>query len=148
MFVTCNKEDVINIGQSVSQALDKYSREVLDYHWQNNTDYSNRLQFLCSDENKQRESRFTNGVGIRSYNFDHFLFSFGSGEYLERSLSMFPTCSSDYSDTYDGYKVIFSIGMWGKYDEIMMVIAEAVKEFGDVFYKPNDCDDKDFVKLN
>ena len=147
LFVTCNKEDIINIGQVVSQALDEYSREVLDNHWKNNTDYLNRLQFLCSKDRKNAAMKFTNGVSIHSHNFDHFVFTFGSGDYSERMLSMFPTCSSDFNDTYEGHKVVFSLGMWGKYGDIMMVIAEAVKGFGSVFYKSNDCDDKDFVKL-
>ena len=30
----------------------------------------------------------------------------------------------------------------------MLTIADAVKEFGDVYYDFNDCDDKPFVKLN
>lgn len=40
-----------------------------------------------------------------------------------------------------------SVGYWGSCDEIMMVVAKAIKEFGDVYYDFNDCDDLDFIKL-
>lgn len=56
-------------------------------------------------------------------------------------------CYTDHSDTYEGDKIIFSIGCWGSYNEIMMIVADAVKSFGDVYYDFNDCDDQGFVKL-
>lgn len=65
-----------------------------------------------------------------------------------RSLFCTHSCSCDYSDTYDGEKIMFSIGHWGMCDEIMKVVAKACKEFGTVYYDHNDCDDKDFIKLN
>ena len=147
LFVTCSKEDVITLGSSVAEALNKYSRQKLDDYWTNNTDACNRFHFLHNESYKGQREKFTNGVSITSYNFDMFTFTFGNGDDSLRSLHMFPTCSDDHNDIVEGYKVIFSIGYWGGSDEILMVVAEAIKEFGEVYYDFNDCDDLDFIKL-
>lgn len=147
MFVTCNKEDVISIGNSVTEALNTYVRDKLDSYWRYNTDAQSRVNFMWSDSYKDQNYKFTNGVSVTSHNFDTFVISFGNGDESRRSLFMFPTCSSDYNDVYDGYKVIFSIGYWGNSEEIMNVLSEALKPFGDVYYDFNDCDDLDFIKL-
>ena len=147
MFVTCNKEDVINIGNSVTEALNTYVRDKLDNYWKNNTDAKSRLNFMWSDSYKDQSNKFTNGVSVTSHNFDTFVISFGNGDKSRRSLFMIPNCSTDYSDVCEGYKVIFSIGHWGSAEEIMSVISEALKPYGGVYYDYNDCDDKDFIKL-
>lgn len=107
----------------------------------------NRFADLVRKDLKDESNKYSNGVSISSYNFEIFTFTFGSGDIHRRSLHMFPTCSQDHDDITEAYKVIFSIGYWGKYDEIMLIVADAVKEFGDVYYDFNDCDDLDFVKL-
>ena len=147
MFVTCNKEDVINICNSVTEALNTHVRDKLDSYWRHNTTCSNRLQFLFDKSLEEHSRKFTNGVSITTYNFDAFSISFGIGDESRRSLFMFPTCLSDYNDVYDGYVVIFSIGYWGSAEEIMNVVSEALKAYGDVYYDFNDCDDKDFIKI-
>ena len=147
MFVTCNKEDVISIGNSVTEALNTYVRDKLDNYWKNNTDAQSRANFMWGDSYKDQSNKFTNGVSVTSYNFDTFVISFGNGDDCIRNLFMFPTCSSDYNDVYEGYKVIFSIGYWGSSEEIMNVLSEALKPYGDVYYDFNDCEDKYFIKL-
>lgn len=147
MFVTCNKDDVISIGNSVTEALNTYVRDKLDNYWKNNTNAQSRVNFMWSDSYKDQSNKFTNGVSVTSHNFDTFVISFGNGDDCTRNLFMFPTCSSDYSDVYDGYKVIFSIGYWGNSEEIMNVLSEALKPYGYVYYDFNDCDDEDFIKL-
>ena len=147
MLVTCKKEDVINIGNSVTEALNTYVRDKLDSYWRYNTTCSNRLQFLLDKCLEEHSRKFTNGVSITSHNFDVFNISFGNGDDCIRNLFMFPTCSSDYNDVHDGYKVIFSIGFWGSSEKIMSVVSEALKPYGDVYYDYNDCDDAGFIKL-
>ena len=147
LFVKCNKEDVIAIGISVAEALNKYSRQKLDNYWTNNTDACNRTHFLHNEHYKGQREKFTNGVSITSYNFDMFTFTFGNGDDLLRSLHMFPTCSDDHNDVVEGYKVIFSIGYRGSSEEIMSVLSEALKPYGDAYYDFNDCDDVGFIKL-
>lgn len=147
MFVTCSKEDVINIGNSVTEALNTYVRDKLDSYWKNNTDAQSRLNFMWGDSYKDQSNKFTNGVSVSSYDFNTFAISFGNGDDCTRNLFMFPTCSSDYNDVYDGYKVIFSIGFWGSAEEIMSVVSKALKPYGDVYYDFNDCDDEYFIKL-
>ena len=121
IFVTCKKEDVISMGNSVTESLNVYVRDKLDNYWKNNTDAQSRLNFMWSDSYKDQSNKFTNGVSVTSHNFDTFVISFGNGDESRRSLFMFPTCSSDYSDVCEGYKVIFSIGYWGSVEEIMSV---------------------------
>ena len=98
MFVTCNKDDVISIGNSVTKALNIYVRGKLDSYWRHNTTCSNRLQFLFDKSLEEHSCKFTNGVSITSHNFDVFSISFGNGDESRRDLFMFPTCSSDYND--------------------------------------------------
>ena len=147
LFVSCSKDDIINIGNSVTDVLNKYSREKLDDYWRTTTDCDNRLQFLVRDDLKDESNKFSNGVSINSHNFSMFSFNFGNGDENKRSLDMFITCANDYSDIVNGYKVIFSMGCWGKYNEIMLLIGETLKRYGAVYYDFNDCDDLDFVKL-
>ena len=147
MFVTCNKEDVNSIGNLVTETLNVYVRDKLDNYWKNNTDAQSRVNFMWGDSYKDQSNKFTNGVSVITHNFDTFVISFGNGDESRRSLFMFPTCSSDYSDVCEGYKVIFSIGYWGSSEEIMSVLSGALKTYGDVYYDFNDCDDEDFIKL-
>lgn len=147
LFVACNKEDVLAIGASVTKALSEYSRDKLDDFWKNNTECENRMQFLCADKYIDIKSKYTNGAKVDSHDFESFWIIFGNGDSVCRSLFMTTSCSSDYSEIYDGHKVIFSIGCWDSYDEIMAVVADAVKPYGDVYYDYNDCDDKYFIKL-
>lgn len=147
LFVSCNKEDALSIGNVVSKALSEYARTKLDDYWSNNTDAKSRINFMCGDSYKDQNYKFTNGVSISSHDFESFCFVFGCGDKNKRSLFMFTTCSSDHEDIKGDFKVVFSIGYWGSSDEIMMVVAEAIKEFGGVYYDFNDCDDLDFIKL-
>lgn len=147
MFVTCKKEDVISIGNSVTEALNVYVRGKLDDYWKNKTDAQSRLNFMWSDSYKDQNYKFTNGVSVTTHNFDTFVISFGNGDDSRRSLFMFPTCSDDYNHVVEGYKVIFSIGWWGSCEEIMNAVAGAIKPYGDVYYDYNDCDDEHFIKL-
>ena len=147
VVLACNKEDVLSIGKSVTKALDGYSRDKLDDFWQNNTDACNRIQFLHNYSYKEHSVKYTNGISISSYDFESFIFVFGNGDDLKRSLYMFTTCSSDHEDIEGDYKVVFSLGYWGSSNEVMKVVIDAVKQYGEVYYDYNDCDDLGFIKL-
>lgn len=147
LVLSCNKEDTLNVGNSVSKALEKYARDKLNDFWQNNTDAYNLMHFLHNDSYKEHSDKYTNGVTITAHDFDTFWFIFGNGDDNKRSLFMFATCSSDHEDIEGDYKIVFSIGYWGSSDEIMMVVAEAVRQYGDIYYDFNDCDDLGFIKL-
>lgn len=144
LFVTCGRDKTIEVGQAVRKALDIWVREELDATVKR-TGSPNR-SFLLT--NPIKSIYLTNGVkGINTQEFRSYTFHFGCGDKFERMLWMHVDCNYDYSDTYEGDKIIFSIGCWGMYDEIMKVVAKAVAPFGDVYYDFNDCDDQDFVKL-
>ncbi|AUR86416.1 hypothetical protein NVP1084O_209 [Vibrio phage 1.084.O._10N.261.49.F5] len=150
LFVTCGQDKSVEVGKSVANALDFWVRDKVDTYWKENTDCVNRMQFLFKERQKTESSdfKFTNGIkDIDTRDFESYRLHFGCGDENLRMLWMHTRCSCDYSDTYEGEKVIFSIGHWGMCDEIMKVVAEAVKPFGDVYYDHNDCDDEDFVKL-
>ena len=147
LVLSCNKEDTIKIGNAVSKALSEHARNKLDDYWKNNTDAYNRIHFLVGDKYKDQSYKFSNGVSISSHDFETFVMLFGNGDDIKRSLYMSTTCSSDHEDIEGDYKIVFSIGYWGNSDEIMMVVAEAIKEFGDAYYDYNDCDYLGFIKL-
>jgi len=118
MFIAVKKEAIIDIMPIVINALNKWQRSELD-----------RYADLTCD----------------TYDFGSFNINFTiHGE--NRQLFITHTCSNDYSDTYKGDKIIFSLGNWGVSEDIMMVVADAIKEKGDLYYVKNDCSD-DFKKL-
>lgn len=148
VVLVCNKEDVLNIGKSVSKELEVYARDKLDDFWQNSTDACNRAHFLHNDSYKEHSVKYTNGISVSSHDFESFIFVFGNGNDLKRSLYMFTTCSADHEDIEGDYKVLFSIGYWGSANEVMQVVIDRVKPYGEVYYDYNDCDDLGFVKIN
>lgn len=143
LFVTAKPELANVIYDKVAKQISKWQRSLLDVHWKNNTTYTSRLQFLFKTDHKD----WSNGVyNIHTHDFRSFNMNFRvQGE--ERSLFCTHDCSNDYSDTYKGDKIIFSLNNWGMSDFIMKVIAKSLKEFGDVYYDHNDCDTEDFIKL-
>jgi hypothetical protein len=147
VFVACKKEQVLEIGKAVVDSLSEFAIKKTDEYWEKHTDAFNRMHFLHADKFKNHGLQFSNGCVVDSYNFETFSFSFGCGDSLKRSVSMFTQCSTDYSEVFEGHKVIFHVSCWGMYDEIMKLIAETVKPYGDVYYDFNDCDDEDFIKL-
>jgi hypothetical protein len=65
----------------------------------------------------------------------------------QRSLHLHFGCDSDYREEgLLGSKLIFSVGMWGMYEEIIYSVADALLDHGPVFTKLNDCDSSPFVK--
>tara|TARA_B100001105_G_scaffold119372_1_gene95629 strand:- start:2351 stop:2818 length:468 start_codon:yes stop_codon:yes gene_type:complete len=147
LFVTCGKDKLPEVMNNVIDNLNVYHRAKLDNYWQNHTDAVNRIHFLRGEDYRAQNKTYTNGVSGDFYNFDVLSLTFGNGDENLRMLQVFPDCSCDYSDTYEGDKIIFSVGCWGMYDEIMKVVAKSVAPFGDVYYDFNDCDEEDFVKL-
>ena len=141
LFVTCGKEKLFDVLSVVTDALNIWQRNLLDNHIAT-TEYMNRLHFLHNDGSDS----WTNGVHS-DFSFPDVISTNFKVDDEDRRLKIFPDCSCDYSDTYEGDKIIFSLGCWGMYNEIMMVVAKAVAPFGDVYYDFNDCDDQDFVKL-
>jgi hypothetical protein len=148
MFVTCGKEHFVDVVNSVVGQLNIWVRAELDSYWKNNTDAITRADFLWTDTYQTQSKLFTNGVDISGYNMEMLSIDFGCGDANRRSLNVFSSCYSDYSDIYEGGKIIFSIGHWGKNKEIMNQVAIALESFGDVYYDHNDCDDEDFVLVH
>lgn len=119
--------------------LNVWQRSLL--HKQYDNEKGNVFSFLYGEEGKE----WTNGVYVGTYYFKSFDLTFGIGE--KRVLFITYAHSCDYSEIYEGDKIIFSLGCWGMSEEIMMVVAESVKEFGDVYYVHNNCSE-DFRKLD
>ena len=141
LFVTCGKENLFQVMNDVASSLNIHVRRKLDEYWKANG-YNSRPHFLHSGNTYDN---WTNGVSISCYDFDCISINFGVGE--SRALKVFPDCGNDVPDIYDGDVILFSIGCWGLSDEIMMVIAKALANHGDVYYDHNDCDDEDYIKL-
>lgn len=143
MFVTCGKDKLFDVMTSVIRELDTLSRYKLD-EYLIEAGLENRFQY----KKEEHEKKFTNGCHIHARSTNMISFDFGVGDINLRSLNMFPDCSCDYDDIYDGEKIIFSIGHWGSYGEIMKSLYKALAPFGDVYYDHNDCDEYDFVLID
>lgn len=143
MFVQTDTSNFLEIMPKVVSTLNKWQRELLDKE-SKKLGFSDRFSLL------RRDCDFvgwTNGISnIRTYDFRSFNIEFTlCGEV--RDLFVTPTCSTDYSDTAKGDKIIFSLGYWGMSEEIMMSFSKTLQEYGDVYYTPNDCDEE-FKKLD
>lgn len=148
LFVATKPENILQIMPKVIDAINVWQRAELDQYW-DRKGFDSRAMFLF--RNKESEVNkglkdFTNGIyDTSTSNFRSFITQFkvyGNS----RALFCTHTCSSDYSDTYDGDKIIFSLGSWGLSEKIMMVVSDVVKEYGDVYFTNNDCED-DFEKI-
>lgn len=76
----------------------------------------------------------------------YFTASFEDGD-DKRQLNVFFDCDSNYEDVYQGQKIVFNLGCWGKSDELMKGILEGMKHLGRAFYIYNDCADEDWQEL-
>lgn len=148
LFVATKEDNFLKMMPKVLKELNKWQKKSLDQYW-NDKGFESRLSFLFRNKEAGVNSDlkdFSNGISdISSYDFRSFHINFmieGNG----RSLFVTHACSMDYSDTYDGEKIIFSLGSNEQSKEMMMVIAEVTKEFGDTYFTINDCNDE-FVKL-
>ena len=138
LFVATSASNLQPIMVKVIEVLNVFNRSELDKEVERRG-LNNRMQLTMKD------NTWSNGVDVQTYNFNYFNIHFGIGE--NRRIFVTNICNSDYKRIYDGEKIIFDLNVWGKYDEIMKVIAEPLKEFGRVFYDFNDCDEFDFVEL-
>lgn len=139
-FVCCGKENLFDVVNSVVDHLNELCIS-LGKQYAKSIGLKNKLNLY----KKYSESWGWYCTGSFLSNLSVISIDFKIGE--KRSLHIFPDCFSDYNDVYDGDKIIFSIGCWGKNEEIIKVVCEAIKKFGDVYYCLNDCTD-DFVKYN
>lgn len=141
VFVTWGKDKFADVINSVVKGLNIWQRERLDEVVKEGG-WNNRFHFI---HNQGDNPLWTNGVTIHAYNMDIIAINFSVGEH--RSLKAFPDCYSSASQVYEGEKILFSIGHWGRCEEIMKVVGSCLHKFGDVYYDHNDCDDEDFVKV-
>ena len=148
MFVTAKREAILDIMPKVIACLEQWQRNELDNYWKSKR-FDNRVQYLFRDKSLDKDKglvNFTNGIsGCETRDFGSFSIYFTvHGE--NRRLFITHTCSNDYSDVYKGDKIIFNLGCWGMSEEIMMLVSEAVKDFGDVYFTKNDSEN-DFERL-
>jgi len=149
LFIATKPENILKVMPKVIEALNVWQRKELDQYW-DKKGFENRIQFLFRDKkleiNKDLKD-FTNGIyDVKTFDFRSFdIYLTVHGE--NRSLFITHTCSNDYSDTYVGEKIIFSLGSWGLSKEIMMVVANSINQFGDIYFTNNDCSEE-FEKLN
>lgn len=147
MFVTAKKERILEVMPKVIQTINDYVRFEFNKYMKEIREDWNFIQYSIKYKKEGSNlKRFTNGVGsCYSYDFGSFHIDFSVND-ENRSLFVTHTCSNDYSDVYVGDKIIFSLGCWGSSEEIMLLLADTVKEFGDVYFTKNDCE-TDFIKL-
>lgn len=131
MFIAVEKEAIIKVMPLVIKAINEWQRNDLD-RYADSKGFENRMSFLFRDKDAEINKvlkEYSNGIRTcDTYDFRSFNINFTiHGEI--RQLFITHNCSNDYSDTYKGDKIIFSLGNWGMSEDIMMVVADAIKEF-------------------
>lgn len=98
------------------------------------------------------KDEYSTSVDIQTRNMKTFLFVFNVFE-ESRMLWVNSECDCDYHEVGEefntdttGAKIICSLGHWGHHKEIMQVVVDTLKEFGDTYYIENDCSG-DWVKV-
>ena len=141
MFIGTKKENILEIMPKVIEAINVWQRADLD-RYVDLKGFGNRMMYIFRDKDLEKHQdlkNYSNGISsVDTYDFRSFYINLIIAS-ENRSLFVTHSCSSDYSDVYKGDKIIFSLGCWGLSEEIMMVVAEAIKEYGKVFYCQNDC---------
>jgi hypothetical protein len=148
LFVATESKNIVDLMPVVIGAINKWQRNHFDKYLAEKG-FDNRVSFLFRDKNAGANKHlkdYTNGIhSITTYDFGSFDINFTiHGE--QRTVFVTHTCSNDYKDIHNGEKIIFSLGYWGMSREIMTVIGEAVKPFGDVYFIEDDTTDE-WVKL-
>lgn len=88
-----------------------------------------------------------NGADYRLMDFcKSITVNFRDGEDY-RTLWVHFDCDCDQEEVFSGPKIIFSLGCWGKCDEIIKGVLEKLKYLGRAFYISNDCGDEDYQEL-
>jgi hypothetical protein len=149
LFVVVEKDKVLDVIDEVILGLNKWIKSEAESYYKAHTEAKSLHEFYWNKEYESHRKLFSvMGVAISAYKMDMILINFGCGDSNRRNLSVFPKDFHDYNHIATDNKLVFSIGDFGKNNQIMMVVAEACKPFGKVYYDRNDCDDEDFVELN
>lgn len=108
------------------------------------------LQPMINEVIKRNPQKFGGMGNIRVERRDNHsrtaMLTFCIGDVNLRNMYVFFDFDSDHSDTYKGSKITFDLSAWGSSELIIKSVAEAFKDWGDVYYCANDCSDE-FVKL-
>lgn len=98
------------------------------------------------------KDKYSTSVDIQTRNMETFRLMFNVFE-ESRMLWVNSDCDCDYHEVGEefntdttGTKIICSLGHWGYHKEIMQVVVDTLKEFGDTYYIENDCSG-DWVKV-
>lgn len=146
VFVMVNDSEKLKLIQQVTKEVNNFLRNA--YHGMlkgKGEDHS----FRSVREYKDSYS-FQSQVSTRDCKTFTLIFNVFSES---RMLWMNTICDCDYHEVGEdfnkdttGSKVIFSLGHWGHHKEIMQVVIDSIKEFGDTYYIENDCSG-DWVKI-
>ena len=149
MFIAIKKEAILEIMPVVIKSINEWQRNELDNYW-SKKGFNSRVQYIYRDKESELNKgllNYSNGItSVDTYDFRSFNVNFSvNGE--TRSLFVTHSCSNDYSDTYKGDKIIFSLGSYGMSKEIINVVMDSLSCFGDIYYTYNDCE-MEFLKYN
>jgi len=136
LFVCLGKEHLFEVVTKVQSAIKDYFICELDKIKGDDS----RMTYILKSKETENPWYWVRG---EFSDLQVICLNFGIGE--ARALHIFPDCSCDNSEIYQGDKIIFSLGCWGKYKEIMEILINTLTELSDVYYDFNDCDDEDFV---
>jgi hypothetical protein len=106
------------------------------------------LQSITTKSRQELIGKLTNAiVGYRTYGHGTFRYEFMDGD-DDRVLHLHLDCNRDYSATYRGAKIVFSLGQWGRSVEIITQVGTALQQagFGDFYLRPDEGKENEWVK--
>lgn len=139
-----DKSKMFNAVRNVSLNLQRYISDKCKEYASAAGLKSNK--YLAINELKKQGFIFTYRItNYVDFEMDTFNLVFGCGDKSERNIFI-SNNSCDQNHIVTGNKLFFSLGCWGSNKDIAKIICESLKEFGDVYYDINDCDDIDYQK--
>jgi hypothetical protein len=144
VFVVADISKGSEIGNAVYLHLSSWYRTKFNEANKHLLNNNNFFWPIAEDCVKDTWSQF---VELRSTSFGLYTMVFKiDGE--NRCLYYFLECSCDTDDITTKNTFSFMIGHWGKYQEIMQEVISVLKNYGDVYWDENDCDDLGYELQN
>ncbi len=131
--ITIPKSDFMQAVNSTIDHLNVWVRNQLDDYWKSNG-YDSRLDYLWSPDNK---GLFDNMVKVSCYNLNTLSIGIMCGELGANYITLHTKNTSDDS----GLELVFSVEKFSKSDDVLNVVKNACKSFGEVYYVVKESDE-------
>ena len=145
LFVKIEESRKLPAIQAATRAINELYHAEFDKAFRDSP-YENKMKFIFDSKDEQGTCLWSR-PRLDSYDAVNFSLSFrinGEG----RNLSIMTDIQTEHQRIIGFNPALwFSLGHWGLSDKLMKALVPSLKQFGEVYYDFNDCDDEDFVRL-